>query len=126
MTFDTGGDSLKPGTDMWQMKGDMGGAAAMLGAMRLIADQEPDVSVSAFIALAENMPDGKAQKPGDVYQARNGLYVHVDNTDAEGRLVLADVLTYACEQGASYVVDAATFDWCMYDCVGNRNSWPDE
>ena len=61
----------------------------MLGAMRLIADQQPDLPVSAYIALAENMPDGNAQRPGDIYQARNGMYVHVDNTDAEGRLVMS-------------------------------------
>ena len=120
VTFDTGGISLKPGAGMWEMKCDMGGAAAMLGAMRLIADQKPDIAVSAYIALAENMPDGKAQKPGDIYQARNGLHIHVDNTDAEGRLVMSDVLTYACEEGAQYVVDAATLTGACLVALGQE------
>jgi leucyl aminopeptidase len=108
ITFDSGGISLKPGAGMWEMKMDMCGAAAVLGAIRLIAEQQPAVPVTAYIALAENMPGGEAQRPGDIYQARNGTFIHVDNTDAEGRLVLSDVLTYACEQGATHVVDAAT------------------
>ena len=108
ITFDSGGISLKPGAGMADMKLDMGGAAAVLGAIRMIAEDKPGVPVTAYIALAENMPSSKAQRPGDIYQARNGTWIHVDNTDAEGRLVLSDVLTYACEQGATHVVDAAT------------------
>jgi leucyl aminopeptidase len=108
LTFDSGGISLKHGAGMWEMKGDMGGAAAVLGAMALIAEQRPDVAVTGYLCLAENMPDSKAQRPGDIYRARNGKYIHVDNTDAEGRLVLADVLTYAAEQGATHVIDVAT------------------
>ena len=113
ITFDSGGISLKPGAGMWGMKGDMGGAAAVLGAMKVIAKTKPKVPVTAYFALAENMPDSQAQRPGDIYKARNGTYVHVDNTDAEGRLVLSDVLTYACEQGATHMVNAATLNRCL-------------
>lgn len=108
LTFDAGGVSLKPAAGMWQMKGDMGGACAVIGAIKAIAALKPAISVTAYIPLAENLMDSVAQRPGDIYQARNGKYIHVDNTDAEGRLVLADVLTYACENGATHMVDAAT------------------
>ena len=120
ITFDTGGISLKPGADMWKMKGDMGGAAAMLGAMHLIATQKLGVAVTAIFALAENMPDGKAQRPGDIYETRQGLFVHVDNTDAEGRLVLADALTYACEQKVTHLVDAATLTGACLVALGDN------
>jgi leucyl aminopeptidase len=120
ITFDTGGISIKPGAGMWEMKGDMGGAAAVLGAMTLIAEQQPDVAVTGYLCLAENMPDAEAQRPGDIYRARNGKYIHVDNTDAEGRLVLADVLTYAVEQGATHVVDVATLTGACLVALGDR------
>ena len=120
ITFDTGGISIKPSPQMWEMKGDMGGAAAVLGAMTLIAEQRPDVAVTGYLCLAENMPDSAAQRPGDIYQARNGKYIHVDNTDAEGRLVLADVLTYAVEQGATHVVDVATLTGACLVALGDR------
>ncbi len=120
VTFDTGGISLKPGAGMWEMKGDMGGAAATLGAIKIIAQQKPSVAVTAYMALAENMPDGAAQRPGDIYQARNGTFIHVDNTDAEGRLVLADVLTYACEQGATHMVNSATLTGACLIGLGNN------
>ncbi len=119
ITFDSGGISLKPGAGMWKMKGDMGGAAAVLGAMKLIALQKPGVAVSGYCALAENMPDTKAQRPGDIYQARNGKYIHVDNTDAEGRLVLSDVLTYACEKKPTHLVDAATLTGACLVALGS-------
>ena len=118
MTFDSGGISLKPGTDMWMMKADRGGAAAVLGAMSIVAAEQPNVQVTAYIALAENMPDAAATKPGDVYQARNGKYVHVDNTDAEGRLILSDVLTYAGEEGASHIIDVATLTGACMVALG--------
>ena len=86
--------------------------------MQIITATQPDVPVTAYIALAENMPDGKATKPGDVYQARNGDYVHVDNTDAEGRLILSDVLTYAGEQGATHMVDVATLTGACMVALG--------
>ncbi|HYE07913.1 MAG TPA: leucyl aminopeptidase family protein [Planctomycetota bacterium] len=120
ITFDSGGISLKPGAKMWEMKGDMGGAAAVLAAMKAIAELKVDVPVTGYIALAENMPDSRAQRPGDIYQARNGKWIHVDNTDAEGRLVLADVLTYACEQGATHLVDLATLTGAVLVALGDK------
>jgi leucyl aminopeptidase len=120
ITFDTGGISLKPGDKMWEMKGDMGGAAAVLGAMTAIAAQRPAFAVTGYLCLAENMPDSTAQRPGDIYRARNGTTIHVDNTDAEGRLVLADVLTYACEQGATHVVDVATLTGACMIALGEK------
>jgi leucyl aminopeptidase len=120
ITFDTGGISLKPGDKMWEMKGDCGGAAAVLGAMVHIAQSKPDIAVTGYLALAENMPDRLAQRPGDIYVARNGKTIHVDNTDAEGRLVLADVLTYAAEQGATHIVDAATLTGAVLVALGTN------
>lgn len=119
ITFDSGGISLKPGAGMWEMKFDMGGAAAMFGAIKLIAALKPAIRVTAYFALAENMPDGRATRPGDIYQARNGKWIHVDNTDAEGRLVLSDVLTYACERGATHLVNAATLTGAQVVALGN-------
>jgi leucyl aminopeptidase len=120
ITFDTGGISLKPGDKMWEMKGDMGGAAAVLGAMSWVAENEPPIPVSGYLCLAENMPDRDAQRPGDIYQARNGKWIHVDNTDAEGRLVLADVLTYAAEEGATHIVDIATLTGACMIALGEK------
>ncbi|MGH2345794.1 MAG: leucyl aminopeptidase [Chloroflexota bacterium] len=108
ITFDTGGISLKPGADMHIMKTDMGGAAAMLGAMHVIGALRPAVNVTAIVATAENMPDGNAFRPGDILRAKNGKTIEIQNTDAEGRLVLADALSYAVELGLSPIVDAAT------------------
>ena len=120
ITFDTGGISLKPGDKMWEMKGDCGGAAAVLGAMVHIAQAKPGVPVTGYLCLAENMPDKNAQRPGDIYTARNGKTIHVDNTDAEGRLVLADVLTYAAEQGATHIVDVATLTGACMVALGTN------
>jgi len=120
ITFDTGGISLKPGDKMWEMKGDCGGAAAVLGAMVHIAQTKPNIAVTGYLALAENMPDRTAQRPGDIYTARNGKTIHVDNTDAEGRLVLADVLTFAAEQGATHIVDAATLTGAIMVALGTN------
>ncbi len=100
------------------MKGDMGGAAAVCGAMLAIAESAPSLPVTAYLALAENLPDQRAQRPGDIYRARNGTWIHVANTDAEGRLVLADVLTYACERGATHVVDLATLTGACLVALG--------
>jgi len=108
ITFDTGGISLKPGPDMHIMKTDMGGAAAMLGAMRVIGALRPRLNVTAIVATAENMPDGNAFRPGDILRAMNGKTIEIQNTDAEGRLVLADALGYAVELGLAPIVDAAT------------------
>jgi leucyl aminopeptidase len=120
ITFDSGGISLKPGDKMWEMKADMSGAAAVLAAMKHLAVSRPDVPVTGYLCLAENMPDRNAQRPGDIYRARNGKYIHVDNTDAEGRLVLADVLTYACEEGATHVVDVATLTGACMVALGDK------
>ena len=99
ITFDTGGISIKPADNMEKMKYDMAGGAAMIGAMRAIALLKPRVRVIAVVCAAENMPDGKAQKPGDVQTAMSGKTIEIINTDAEGRLVLADGLTYAQATG---------------------------
>ncbi|HAT10822.1 MAG TPA: aminopeptidase [Planctomycetes bacterium] len=120
ITFDSGGISLKPGDKMWEMKGDMSGAAATLAAVNRIVREKPDYPVSAFLCLAENMPDSRAQRPGDIYRARNGKTIHVDNTDAEGRLVLADVLTYAAETGATHMVDLATLTGACVVALGEH------
>src|SRR6202034_4014732 len=95
ITFDTGGISIKPADGMEKMKYDMAGAGAMIGAMRAIAQLKPNVKVVGVVCSAENMPDGKAFKPGDVVTAMSGKTIEVVNTDAEGRLVLADGLHYA-------------------------------
>ncbi len=108
VTFDTGGISIKPADNMDEMKTDMAGAATMLGAMRAIALLKPALKVIAVLCATENMPSGKAQKPGDVQIAMNGKSIEIINTDAEGRLVLADGLCYARELGATHLVDAAT------------------
>jgi leucyl aminopeptidase len=109
ITFDTGGISIKPADGMEKMKYDMAGGATMLGAMRAIAQLKPKVKVNAVICASENMPSGKAQKPGDVQIAMSGKSIEIINTDAEGRLVLADGLTYArTKLGCTHLVDAAT------------------
>ncbi|MEK7413897.1 MAG: leucyl aminopeptidase [Planctomycetota bacterium] len=120
LTFDSGGISLKPGAKMWEMKADMAGAAAVLSAMTLIAHDKPPFVITAYLAIAENMPDSRAQRPGDIYRARNGKTIHVDNTDAEGRLVLSDVLTYACENGATHMVNLATLTGACLVALGER------
>ena len=108
ITFDTGGISIKPADSMEKMKYDMAGGAAMIGAMRAIAQLKPAVKVLGIVCAAENMPSGKAQKPGDVQIAMSGKSIEIINTDAEGRLVLADGLTYATQLGATHLIDAAT------------------
>jgi len=95
ITFDSGGLSLKPAQSMETMKDDMSGAAAVLGVMSALSELKPAVEVRGYMAIAENMPGGRALKPGDVVKAFNGKTIEVLNTDAEGRLVLADALSYA-------------------------------
>lgn len=109
VTFDTGGISLKPGQGMWDMKFDMGGAGAVTGAMAALAGRKAKANVVGLIGLVENMPDGDAQRPGDVVTSMSGQTIEVLNTDAEGRLVLADVLTYAQEKyDPKVMIDLAT------------------
>ena len=118
ITFDTGGISLKPGDHMWEMKGDMAGAAAVLFAMRALGRLAPDVRVVGILCCAENFPDANAQRPGDIFTAKNGKSIMVDNTDAEGRLVLTDGLYRAGEEGATHVVDIATLTGACLRALG--------
>jgi leucyl aminopeptidase len=122
ITFDTGGISIKPSDKMELMKYDMAGGAAMLGAMRAIALLKPRVRVIGIVCAAENMPDGKAYKPGDVVTAMSGKTIDVINTDAEGRLVLADGLTYAKQLGATHLIDAATLTGACVVALGTTNA----
>jgi len=118
ITFDSGGLSLKPSDKMWEMKGDMAGAAAVLASMRAIGRLRPDVTVVGILCCAENLPDANAQRPGDIFTAKNGKSVMVDNTDAEGRLVLIDGLARAGEEGATHVVDVATLTGAVVRALG--------
>jgi leucyl aminopeptidase len=118
ITFDSGGISLKPGDKMWEMKGDMAGAAAVLFAMRAIGKIRPDVKVVGILCCAENLPDANAQRPGDIFTTKNGKSVMVDNTDAEGRLVLIDGLTRSGEEGATHIVDIATLTGAVVRALG--------
>ncbi len=119
VTFDTGGISIKPAENMHFMKYDMCGAGAVLGAMQAIAQLKPKANVIGVVGLVENMPDGKATKPGDVVRAANGKTIEILNTDAEGRLVLADALDLARRRGATRLVDAATLTGAMVIALGN-------
>jgi len=122
ITFDTGGISIKPADGMEKMKYDMAGAAAMIGAMRAIAQLKPSVKVIGIVCSAENMPDGKAFKPGDVVTAMSGKTIEVVNTDAEGRLVLADGLHYAKTLGCTHLIDAATLTGACAVALGKINA----
>jgi leucyl aminopeptidase len=122
ITFDTGGISIKPADGMEKMKYDMAGGAAMAGAMRAIALLKPNVKVIGIICAAENMPSGKAQKPGDVQIAMSGKTIEIMNTDAEGRLVLADGIAYAKKLGATHLIDAATLTGACVVALGTINA----
>jgi leucyl aminopeptidase len=122
ITFDSGGISIKPADGMEKMKYDMAGGAAMLGAMRGIALLQPKVKVIGIICASENMPSGKAQKPGDVQIAMSGKSIEIINTDAEGRLVLADGLTYARQLGCTHLIDAATLTGAVVVALGSVNA----
>ena len=122
VTFDTGGISIKPADGMEKMKYDMAGGAAMIGAMRAIALLKPKVKVISIVCATENMPSGKAQKPGDVQIAMNGKAIEIINTDAEGRLVLADGLHYARTLGCTHLIDAATLTGACMVALGSVNA----
>jgi len=122
ITFDTGGISLKPGLHMEDMKGDMAGGAAVLEAIGAVAELELPVRVLTVVAAAENMPGGGAYRPGDILTAANGKTIEIVNTDAEGRLVLADALWYARREGATHVVDLATLTGAMVIALGDLYS----
>jgi len=122
ITFDTGGISIKPADGMERMKYDMAGGAAMIGAMRAIAMLKPNVRVIGIVCATENMPSGKAQKPGDVQIAMSGKSIEIINTDAEGRLVLADGLHYARTLGCTHLIDAATLTGACVVALGHANA----
>ena len=122
ITFDTGGISIKPADGMEKMKYDMAGGATMLGAMRAIALMKPKVKVIGIVCATENMPSGKAQKPGDIQTAMSGKTIEIINTDAEGRLVLADGLFYARQLGCTHLVDAATLTGAVVVALGYANA----
>lgn len=118
ITFDSGGISIKPSEGMGDMKGDMAGAAAVIAAMQAIGSLKPQINVSALVAATENMPDGNAYKPGDVLRAMNGKTVEIVNTDAEGRLTLADALCYANSLKAKRLIDLATLTGACQVALG--------
>ncbi len=121
VTFDTGGISIKPADGMEKMKYDMAGGASMIGALRAIAQLKPAIPVTAFIPCVENMPGSRAQRPGDIVTAMSGKTIEVINTDAEGRLILADALSYARRQGCTHLVDAATLTGAIVVALGHLN-----
>jgi leucyl aminopeptidase len=122
VTFDTGGISIKPANKMFEMKFDMSGGAAVLGAIEAIAELRLPVRVVAVVGATENMPAGNALKPGDVVTAANGTTIEVINTDAEGRLVLADCLTHAVNEGAERLVDIATLTGAVIGALGHTHA----
>ena len=134
VTFDTGGISIKPAAKMQEMKFDMSGGAAVIESMAGIAALGLPVTVTAVVPSTENMPSGHAVKPGDIVTAMNGKTIEVNNTDAEGRLILADALCYAVEQGAERIVDLATLTGAILVALGhtyaglyaNDDGWYDE
>jgi leucyl aminopeptidase len=134
ITFDTGGISIKPAEGMEKMKYDMSGGATTIAAMRAIAQLKPAVNVIGIVPATENMPGGRAQRPGDVVRSMAGKTIEVINTDAEGRLVLADALAYARKLGATHIVDLATLTGAVsialgdvnIAIMGNDQAWIDE
>src|SRR3984957_3438083 len=121
VTFDTGGISIKPADGMEKMKYDMAGGATMLGVMRALAALKPNVKVICVVPSTENMPGGKAQKPGDIQTAMSGKTIEVLNTDAEGRLILADGVHYAKQLGATHLIDAATITGAIVVALASIN-----
>jgi leucyl aminopeptidase len=121
VTFDTGGISIKPSDGMEKMKYDMAGAAAVIGAMGALAELKPGIPVTGYIPTVENMLNGNAQRPGDIVTALSGKTIEVLNTDAEGRLILADAITYATRNGATHMVDAATLTGAIGIALGHYN-----
>jgi leucyl aminopeptidase len=118
VTFDSGGISLKPADKMYEMKGDMSGGAAVLYALKAIGKLKPDVNVTGIVPTAENLPDANAQRPGDIFYAKNGKSIMVDNTDAEGRLILTDGLYLAGEEKATHILDIATLTGACVRALG--------
>ncbi|HEX4749362.1 MAG TPA: leucyl aminopeptidase [Bryobacteraceae bacterium] len=121
VTFDTGGVSIKPAENMDKMRYDMAGAAAVIGAMRAIGQLKPAIPVTAYVPTVENMVSGNAQRPGDIVTSLSGKTIEVLNTDAEGRLILADAITYALRNGATHIIDAATLTGAIGIALGHYN-----
>ncbi len=122
VTFDTGGISIKPAEGMEKMKYDMAGGAAVIGAMRAIAKLKPGIAVTAVVPCVENMPGSKAQRPGDIVTSLSGKTIEILNTDAEGRLILADAITYAKRLGCTHLVDVATLTGAIVVALGPTSS----
>ncbi|MCM8750137.1 leucyl aminopeptidase [Thermomicrobiaceae bacterium CFH 74404] len=122
VTFDTGGISIKPAEGMERMKGDMAGAAAVIGVMQAVATLGLPIAVHGVVAAAENMPDGAAFRPGDILRALNGKTIEVISTDAEGRLLLADALTYTAQQGVDVMIDLATLTGACVVALGKQGT----
>ncbi|MCU1623218.1 MAG: pepA [Frankiales bacterium] len=122
ITFDSGGISIKPAAGMEEMKSDMGGAAAVIATLSAIAQLKLPIDVEAWLPMAENMPSGTAIRPSDVLVMRKGTRIEVNNTDAEGRLILADAIARACEDGPDYVLDVATLTGAQVIALGTRTS----
>ncbi|MEU7826500.1 leucyl aminopeptidase [Catellatospora sp. NPDC049133] len=120
ITFDTGGVSIKPAQGMWEMKSDMAGAAAVASTMAAIAELKPAVAVTAYIPIAENMLSGEAYRPGDVITMRSGKKVEVLNTDAEGRMILADAIALACEAQPDYLIETSTLTGGQVIALGKK------
>jgi leucyl aminopeptidase len=118
VTFDSGGISIKPADNMGEMKGDMSGGAAVLGALRAIAQLKPKINVTGLVPAVENMPSGKASRPGDIVKTMSGKTYEIISTDAEGRMILADALTYARRLGCSPLIDAATLTGAIITALG--------
>nr|MDU2065974.1 leucyl aminopeptidase [Sporomusaceae bacterium] len=131
ITFDSGGLSLKPSSGMEEMKDDMGGAATVLGTIKALAELKVKINVMAIMPCTENMPSGSAYRPGDIITAMSGKTIEVVNTDAEGRLILADAITYAKEKGATKLIDVATLTGACVVALGavaagvftNKQEW---
>jgi len=121
VTFDTGGISIKPADGMEKMKYDMAGGATMIAVLRALTKLKPSVPVTAFVPAVESMPGSRAQRPGDIVKTMSGKTVEVINTDAEGRLILADALAYARQQGCTHLVDAATLTGAIVVALGYTN-----
>ncbi len=119
ITFDSGGISIKPAEDMGEMKGDMAGGATVMAVLQALGRMKPRINVTAFIPATENLPSGKALKPGDVIQAMNGKTIEIISTDAEGRLILADALSYADRSGLSPILDVATLTGACRVALGD-------
>jgi leucyl aminopeptidase len=122
VTFDTGGISIKPSEGMEKMKYDMAGGAAVIGAMQAIARLKPRVAVTGIVPAVENMPGSRAQRPGDIVTSLSGKTIEVLNTDAEGRLILADAITYAKQLGCTHLIDTATLTGAIVVALGHTSS----